>query len=327
MGDWYSGTGPANVTKYYIENLQKGTLYQRFKSKILRAPELIVKIVFADVVCFSGYSKQNILGLKVAKMFKRPTAYIMHGCVEYENEINLEPDEEMNRVERATLLMADRILAVSPSFASWLQNHYPEHRDKIDYVSNAIDDELLSRAKSHKEEERDGHMIFSVGGGMPRKKIKYVSEAVGILRESFDPELRLVIAGAKGADSDIIGEYDFVDNKGLLSFDEITELYKRARVFVQNSCFETFGLAMVEAISLGCSTLCYKDVGALCLIDNYREEDVVEHFDDPHEIADKIKQLILVPNSNRLAENIDWEQNSWKQRSRMLEAKLSQLLK
>ena len=36
-------------------------------------------------------------------MLKKPSAYIMHGCVEYENAINLEPDERMNLVERQTM--------------------------------------------------------------------------------------------------------------------------------------------------------------------------------------------------------------------------------
>ena len=50
VGDSYGGTGLANVTKYYIEYLPKGTLYQKNRSKVMRVPELFVKIAKADVV-------------------------------------------------------------------------------------------------------------------------------------------------------------------------------------------------------------------------------------------------------------------------------------
>ena len=53
-GDQYSGTGPANVTKYYIDNLPAGTLYQKRRSKIARVPEILINTMRADVVVYSG---------------------------------------------------------------------------------------------------------------------------------------------------------------------------------------------------------------------------------------------------------------------------------
>lgn len=326
IGDSYSGTGPANVTKYYIENLPKGTRYQKFKSKLLRVPEIIIKIMASDVVIFSGYSRQNLLGLKIAKSLNKKTAYIMHGCVEYENEINHEEDEEMCRVERRTLADTDLILAVSESFANWLEDYYPEHKDKIDYVENAIDEALIERAKCASLVSKDKHMIFTVGGGMPRKKIVYICKAVEILRQQYDDKLRLVVVGNIGADSDEISKYPFVDNLGLVPFNKTVECYEKAAVFVQNSCFETFGLAFIEALSVGCSTLTSKEVGALSLVSEVRDKDVITHFDDPQEIADKIKVLINEPNATYLKERIDWESNTWKERSKQLVAKMEQLI-
>ena len=326
VGDSYSGTGPANVTKYYIENLPKGTRYQKFKSKLLRVPELLAKTVISDVILFSGYSRQNILGLKFAKMFKKKTAYLMHGCVEYENKINHEEDEEMCRVERKTLSDVDKILAVSESFANWLKEYYPEHATKIGYVANAIDEDLIERAKQVSSSNRDRHMIFTVGGGMPRKKIKYICDAIDILRREFDADLRLVVVGNVGADSDVIDSYQFVDNLGIVPFEKAIECYEKAAVFVQNSCFETFGLAFVEAISVGCASLCSKEVGALCLVDNLRDCDVITHYDDSYEIAGKIKNLIMESNAEYLKGRIDWENNTWKVRSKQLKRSLEQLV-
>lgn len=323
-GDAVTNTGPANVTKYYIENLPKGTLYQKRRNKVWRAVEIVIDTIRADAVVYSGYSKQNILGMRIAKLFGRPCAYLMHGCVEYENGINLEPDETMNAVERRTLELADLILAVSETFEKWLKENYPQHAAKTDHLTNGIDPLLCKNAKKRSEKKR--HMIFSIGGGMPRKKIKHICEAVKILRSDYDPGLVLTVTGADGADTDSINAYDFVDNRGLVSHDENIKLFDEAAVFVQNSCFETFGLAPVEALSCGCPILCSKCVGALELIKDVRESDVIERFDDPGEIARKIRTILEEPNAERLAAGIEWESDSWKERSRALEEKLSQLV-
>ena len=324
-GDYYSGTGPANVTKYYIDNLPKGTLYQKKRDKYARVPELILNTIRADAVIYSGYSRQVILGAKIAKKLGKPCAYLMHGCVEYENKINCAEDEEMARGEREILSLCDVIYAVSPNFCEWLKEHYPEYGDKFDYISNALDEELKNSERVQMS-DRDRHMVFSVGGGMPRKKIKVLCKAIEILREDYDSDLYLTVVGDKGADSEEIDSYPFVDNRGIVSFKESEMLYKKAALFVQNSCFETFGLAPVEAISTGCPVLVSKHVGALCLFDNYESFDIIENCEDPYEIAGKIKYLLENPNASRLEEGIKWESNTWKTRSQTLSEKLSQLI-
>ena len=323
-GDAVTGTGPANVTKYYIENLPAGTLYQKRRNKPMRAIEILINTLRADVVVYSGYSKQNILGLNIAHLLKKPSAYIMHGCVEYENGINLEPDETMNAVERRTLELADLIIAVSESFACWLKEHYPMHADKIDFVSNGIDASLLKVRPG--DGERDPHMILSVGGGMPRKKIVHLCAAVKKLRDSYDNSLYLCVVGDKGADSDAIDAYDFVENRGIVPFEETVSLYRRSALFVQNSCFETFGLAPLEALSCGCSVLCSRHVGALGLIKDLKSTDVIDNFDDPDEIAEKIRFNLENPNAERLIACIDGESCSWKAKSDALTLKLSKLV-
>lgn len=322
-GDYYSGTGPANVTKYYIENLPNETLFQKRRSKLMRVPEIILNTVRADVVVYSGYSRQNVFGLKLARILKKPSAYIMHGCVEYENEINLEPDREMNSVERKTLELADSVIAVSGRFCNWLKDYYPVYSGKFDYVTNGIDTSFLF---SGDFKNRNRHLIFSVGGGMPRKKIKYICKAVKILRKTYDPELILCVIGADGADSEEIESYDFVDYRGPVSFDESIGLFGKAALFVQNSSFETFGLAPVEALACGCPLLCSKEVGALELMDNLQSEDVIENYNDPDEIAEKIRYNLEHSNAERLMANFERESDSWKERSRALESKLSKLV-
>ena len=384
VGDHRTGTGPANVTKEYIQRIPAKVSYQKVVSKAARVPELFLKIAGCDVVLFSGYSKQNLLGLRIAKAFKKPTAYLMHGCVEYENGINKVPDPKMNRVERATLAGADRIFAVSERFASWLREHYPEQAEKIEIVANGIAQEgaepqqkveifrdapalgprcsryisswktslsnepaespknlIFSSAPAFTDtqiaEERNfgeaspeqfnkKTSIFSIGGGMPRKMIRYICKAVKILRdEGIDATLTVV--GAEGADTDEINSYDFVRNLGLVDSNVVRELFKESDLFIQNSCFETFGLAPVEALSNGCSVLLSKEVGALDLIEKAADGDIINNYNDPVEIAEKIKNILENPNAERLLSGIDFDKYSWNARGEALCLKLQEMLK
>ena len=84
VGDYYSGTGPALVTKYYIETLTGEKVpesgerrkksrrhskpeadYLVSESKAARFFELLFKIPHASVLFLSGHSRQNILAMRM----------------------------------------------------------------------------------------------------------------------------------------------------------------------------------------------------------------------------------------------------------------------
>ena len=116
VGDFKTGTGPANVTKEYLTRLGDKARCLKASSKAGRAAELLLKIPFSSVVFCSGYSAQNVLAAKIAHLFRKKCAYLMHGSVAHENRINLCEDEGMNRVEYDTLRLCDRVFAVSNRF-------------------------------------------------------------------------------------------------------------------------------------------------------------------------------------------------------------------
>lgn len=324
-GDYRTGTGPANVTKNYLECLPKDTLYLKAQSKLFRVPEILIKTMLADVVLYSGYSRQNLLGLKWARILKKPSAYLMHGCVEHENAINGVPNAEMNRVERTTMALADRTFAVSEWFAGWLRDNYPEYKDKIDAAVNGVDFTLL-RETENSDDKRNPRQILSIGGGMPRKKIKYLCEAVQLLNsKASDEPVRLIVIGDRGLDTKEIDGYPFVENKGLISFEETKALLHSSALFIQNSCFETFGLAPLEALLCGASILLSKQVGALELFPGIQETDVIQNYADTEEIAVKIDYLLQHANAKRLINEIDKESTSWEARTCQLVKKLEQI--
>ena len=328
VGDYRTGTGPANVTKEYLLRLPDNTKRLIFSSKLLRAVEIILKMPFADIVLVSGYSKQNLLALKWAGRLGKPGVYLMHGCVEHENSINECIDEVMNSVERQTMKLSTAIFAVSTQFAGWLKTYYPEYSHKIDAAVNGVDTKLLENMSAFNTVgNRDKNMILTIGGGMPRKKIKHICEAVAILNaREGGRKYRLVVIGDRGKDDDIINSYPFVENHGLVDAAIARSLYKEAGLFVQNSCFETFGLAPMEALVNGCSVLMSKEIGALELFRGIEDRDVIRNFYDASEIAGKIDALIQEGNALRLIRSFDKESASWEARTMQLWQKLAGLL-
>ncbi len=323
VGDYRTGTGPANVTKEYLMRFPRGTGRLIFSSKVLRAFEIILKVPFSSLLLISGYSKQNLLALKWARVWHRPCAYLMHGCVDHENAINECVDDTMSRVERKTMEQSTAIFAVSSHFAKWLRTCYPEYSDKISAAVNGVDTRLLDEQRTGRRADRDPHVIFTIGGGMPRKKIKHICEAVDILNtRAGEMKYRLKVIGDTGKDDDVINSYPFVENLGLVGKDTVGSLYEEAALFVQNSCFETFGLAPMEALMHGCSILVSKEVGALELFGSYEDGDVINNWFDKAEIAYKIERLLEYGNAGRLMKAFDKESASWEARTAQLWEKL-----
>ncbi|MCR5747450.1 MAG: glycosyltransferase family 4 protein [Lachnospiraceae bacterium] len=324
IGDYYSGTGPALVTKYYIKALPEGTLYIHAKNKAARFFELCLKIPRASVLFISGHSRQNILAMRLGKLFGKKSAYLMHGAVEYENEINQVPDEKMASDERKMMKETDLILAVSRQFEEWLKDRYPQYKDKISHVTNGIDWDIITEHST--DDERDPKGIITVGGGMPRKRILNICKAVQMLNDR-GCSITLTVAGDKGADSEAIASYPFVRDLGIIPHNELMREYHSNKIFIQASVFETFGLAPVEALLSDADVLISSRCGALSVIKNTEPSDIISDPEDIEEIAAKIENLLGSDNHTRLIVNLDKENTSWKKRASELLQKLQELQK
>ncbi|HUX69723.1 MAG TPA: glycosyltransferase family 1 protein [Cellulomonadaceae bacterium] len=115
--------------------------------------------------------------------------------------------------------------------------------------------------------------------GWPHKNHQRLVEAMTLLRQDV-PGLRLVLTGG-GLDA--IGTVpDWVDVRGLVTRDELHELYRTASCLVFPSLYEGFGLPPLEAMASGCPVAA-SNAGSLPEVCG----DAAELFDaeDPAEIA------------------------------------------
>lgn len=325
IGDHRSPTGPANVTREYIEGLKRKNIpfeYLKSSGKLGRFFELIFKLPKASVTFFSGYSRQNILGMTLSALSGKPSIYLMHGSVEYENEINKVPDPYMVKCEYEMLKKASLILAVSERFEGWLKDRYPEFSQKTGHLTNGVDWKGLNAkgdAKAYPgDNENAAHhrekRVISIGGGMPRKRIASICEAIELLRRRTGEDITLTVIGDKGADSEKINGYSCVNNLGMKDASDVPEILRAHEVYIQNSVFETFGLSVLEALCCGNDILVSKCCGCLEVLGGVRDEDLIEDPDDPEEIADKLENLFEAHNNARIMESTDTLSSGWDRR-------------
>jgi len=96
--------------------------------------------------------------------------------------------------------------------------------------------------------EREDFVLYPARG-WPHKNHARLVEAVALLRRAR-PGLRLVLTGG-GLDT--LGDLpDWVDVRGLVSTEELRDLYRRAAVMAFPSLYEGFGLPPLEAMASGC---------------------------------------------------------------------------
>lgn len=148
--------------------------------------------------------------------------------------------------------------------------------------------------------------VYYPARGWAHKNHQRLFQAMEIVRQTH-PRLRLVLTG--GA-LDQIGEVpDWVDRKGLVSFDEVQEFYRKARVLAFPSLYEGFGFPPLEAMASGCPVAASNaaSIPEIC-------GDAATYF-DPHSVEDIARGILaaidardqLVPLGLEHVKKFSWE--------------------
>jgi len=135
------------------------------------------------------------------------------------------------------------------------------------------------------DEPRENFLLYPARP-YAHKNHRALIEAVALLRRE-DSDLRLVLTG-EGLER--LGDVpDWVDRRGLITFDELKRLYRTARLLVFPSLYEGFGLPPLEAMALGCPVAASTAASIPEVVG-----DAAELFDPgtPESIADGIRRAL-----------------------------------
>lgn len=329
VGDFASNTGPAMVNKLLIKALKNEDIrYAKTKSKITRVIELIYKIIFSDCVCFCSYSELNFIGLRVAKIFGKKSFYIMHGYSTYETQINNEfvSEEEIKKInnkERKIFRSVDKVFCVSEKFMKFMKQNEPLFKEKFDYNNNPIELRKIENQTIKHDKAKYNNQIVSIGGGMKRKNNLSICKAIDKLNRDKGLNLKFVVIGLPHTDKEQICSYDFVTYYDKLSHEDVLKILAESYLYIQNSIFETFGLAIIEALACNCNLLVSNSVGSTGVLKTIRSSDLIYDTSNIDEIAEKIENILVRENATRLKKGIIKEEVEYKEVASLLMGKIS----
>jgi glycosyltransferase involved in cell wall biosynthesis len=303
-GDFNSNTGPAMVNKAYLPYLNRFAYAYASTRKLGRILHFLSKLPLSDVILVSGLSKFHLSVIRISRLLGKKTYYLMHGYNAAEYKLNEIDNNERLQLERKILDTSDEIICVSENFAKFLKIREPQYSDKVTYVNNGVS----SRVGARTEKKTDGkYVILSVGGGVPLKNNLAVCEAIDILK---DKTISYVVIGASSRDGEKIAAYPFVTYHESLSHNDVLKEMRAADLYIQNSSFETFGMAVCEAVGEGCDILLHENVGAISIIENVTTEDIIRSSHNSKMLAEKIADHKKHTRSFSFVESSSWRDAS-----------------
>ncbi|MCR4591257.1 MAG: glycosyltransferase family 4 protein [Lachnospiraceae bacterium] len=321
-----NGMGLANIEiKKELEAFYEVS-YSKETRLLRRLWELCGLVLCCDVLVICTSAFVNYPAVWLAELQKKRYVYLMHGLVSYENCIDYPPNGVLltgavRRYERFILKHAGRVICVSELLMNWIGERFPFCLKKLDFVYNTVD---IERCESIRRNSpgRVPDTVLSAGGGRRQKNILTVASALEDSKSGYI----LHVAGREFSEAGEIRSHRNVVWHGNIPHDDFLALMAASSLYVQNSTYETFGIAVVEALFCGCSILVSENTGCLPLFGSIRDEDIIRDVHDKEEISRKIRHLMTHPNNARLREGFSADLVSAEYRSKKLKEIIDSVL-
>ena len=200
-------------------------------------------LIHAHNTFYSGY-----MAVRIAKKYDLPVVLTEHSSNFLRGRIFL-PGQHM--VVKYTLNRVDAAFAVGQRLANKINKRY-HPPEPLNVIKNIVDTEFFQ--PSPRNQSRP-FTFAAVGQMKPIKRYDLLIDAFGKAFKGQD--VRLVIGGRGSEQATLIaqatrlGIHDQVELPGLLSRDEVRDLFQHAHVVVSSSDIETFGITLIEGMSCG----------------------------------------------------------------------------
>jgi glycosyltransferase involved in cell wall biosynthesis len=184
---------------------------------------------------------------------------------------------------RMLLRYADRIVTPSADLRRKVLDVFPEYEDKVLFIHNGIRLDGISAVPSPGG-KASGRYVLSVSAYKPQKGLDVLIRAMKkVVRH--DPELKLLLIGEGSLRSELetlaaeLGLSANIEFHGRKTESEVLELLRGCETFVLPSRFETFGIAILEAMACGRPVVVSNTGGMPEIVRNGRNGFIVEPED------------------------------------------------
>ncbi|MDP2718033.1 MAG: glycosyltransferase family 4 protein [Candidatus Micrarchaeota archaeon] len=249
-------------------------------------------------------------GVAVKALTGKPLVLHVH-ATEFDRTGGNGVNEEVYRIEKECLSLADRVIAVSRWTKDTLLKHYALPPEKIEVVHNGVDtDAFRPLAPTLTALKKAGaKIVLFVGRITLQKGPDYFIKAAKRVLE-FEPDTYFVMAGSGdmlGASMNLAAATGVADRflfPGFIRGEELNQVYQAADLFVLSSVSEPFGLTPLEALANGTPVLVSKQSGVAEVLEHALKVD----FWDIDEMANKIVAALRhEPLLTALRQNGGWE--------------------
>lgn len=310
-GDFASENGPGIANRNLMDGFCRiqtsgdQFIFSTAKTKVKRIFEL-GHIAGSEALILCSDSAINKFAIWFANLLHVKVVYLAHGLATVEESFYKENTRAEQKYENFIFSHVDRIIALSKKLADLIKYKYPCYKDKVTYSYNSIPYQLIDKEYILKR-DKSINRIISVGGARYQKCMVPICRAVEKLNAERKTNLECVIIGNSKDQIDEMTQFSSVTYIEKLSHEELLSLLQKGGIYVQNSLFETFGLAIVEALAGGCDLLVSSKCGVIDLFDGIRDEDIIRNNEDVDEIASKIENLLYKGNWEYLDSHFLWE--------------------
>lgn len=221
-----------------------------------------------DTVYLSRYYTKLAMHLVLLKLkYKFKLVYTVHGIIKKERLINKTFKYYSVVVEGTFLKACDSIIVVSGGLKEELLKFYPSlDKNKVTVIFNGVEVKPVQNPIDIRKAfniDVNKKILFTAG----TRKIKNnetLIEAI-ISNKELNDSVFLLIAGAADTEysKGLMEKYKTLNNvkfTGEISVDMIYNIYSQMDLYIQISSFETFGIAIVEALLHKKRTLISKEL-------------------------------------------------------------------
>ncbi|WP_434997410.1 glycosyltransferase family 4 protein [Vibrio scophthalmi] len=267
IGDFIKNNGPSTVDILLKKHFERNQV-QDLSFIFLQAGKKIEvvniwQIISSNVVHVSGVSNFGLVALFLGWLFRKKCTMTMHGSLFQESRFRPVPKYRLI-METLQKFFATKLFPVSKLLAINIKAR------KAVVIPNGVERHAVNQSN------KSDYEIVLVGGGRPEKRHLEVCKAIESVKAETGWNILVHLFGEKGKDSDAIESFPFIHYHGFCNKDELKRYLETAKLFIQYSKFESFSLAVSEALYCGCHIITSPYVGINEFIEKSHSYHVVD---------------------------------------------------